>query len=282
MIGLEKNFDSHIHIYVLFELLSHLLDPSDPNFTNCKHAILAINYHCRDSSTSEVKFINDLNSELIRYFFEDHRNETNEVYDLCARICDYILNNKDDEHLEDIRTYLECFTSVVEDTENDFIEYYRLMIDKVDPSSTGWHLNQTDRNMRRRNLQFIESNEFRKILAREEVQRLSKYANSKPIEREIDSYTNYIIENYSFALLLKIEIMRRIIESGFDFTRRNRGNWFWDIELASCVCTNEKKQNISYIFVTSDRDVLEIANVNGFGDRIISKQKYFDLLQIKL
>lgn len=279
---LEKNIDSHIHIYVIFELLSHLSSPSDPSFNNCRNAILAINHHCRDSNTREFKYINDIDSELIKYFFNQERNETDEVYDKCSLICDYILSNHNDYYLEEIRPDLKIFTSVVFDIEKNFIRYYEALINEIDSSTKDWHLNKNDKLMRRRNLRFLNSIDFIKLLAREEVQRLSSITRKKITEEEVLRFAKFILENYKFPLLIKVEIIRRIIEIGYNLSKKDRSNWFWDIQIASCVTTNKYMNFIPYIFVTSDQGILKIADKNNLRDRVLSKKDYFKLLQIDL
>lgn len=279
-VGLKKNIDSHIHIYVIYELLSHLSSNSDPHFLNCKNAILAINHHCRDSKTKEFKYINDFDSELIKYFFNKNRDKTDEVYNICSKLCDYIIYNQNDYYLEDIRQELKAFTSTVADMKGDFINYYKSLIYKIDPSVIGWRLNKDDKSMRRKNLDFLKSDEFLNILAREEVHRLSKYANVNPTEKDILKFTKFINDNFSFPLFIKIEILRRINGSGLDLSKKNRGNWFWDIQIASCVYTDNNLNIIPYIFVTSDKGILKIAKKYGLNKRVISKQDYINLLQI--
>ena len=281
-VGIKNNIDSHIHIFVIFELLSHLSSIRDKHFENCKNAILAINYHCRDSISGKFKYVNDFDSELIDYFFEQNRNETNEVYDKCSKICDYILNNQNDVYLKGIGHDLQTFTSAVEDIENDFIEHYDTVISQIDPSVSDWHLNKNDKKMRRSNLQFLNSNEFLKILARNEVIRLANLVNVKISEDQTTEYAKFIIDNFVFPLVVRVEIIRRIIESGYDLSKNSRGNWVWDIQIASCVYTNKNKGIIPYIFVTSDKGILKIAEKYDLNKRIISKQDYVNLLHLTI
>jgi len=281
-VGLKKKIDSHIHIYVLFELLSHLSSDSDPNFLNCKNAILAIIHHCRDTKTKEFKFINDFDSELIKYFFNKNRDKTDEVYDICSKLCDYIFIYRDDHYLEGIRQDLKAFTSTVADIEGDFIYYYKSLINNIEPSVKDWQLNKDDKSMRRKNLRFLNSNEFLNILAKEEVIRLASLANVKITEEQIVKYTAFIIRYFLFPLVIKIEIIRRIIETGFNLSKENRSNWFWDIQLASCVYTNKNMNSIPYIFVTSDQGILKIAKKYDLNERVISKNDYLKLLQIDI
>lgn len=281
-IGLKKNIDSQVHIFVIYELLSHLSSDTDPNFKNCKNAILAINYHCRDPKDKKFKYINDIDSELIEYFFKQKRNETEEDYDICSRICDYILTNQDDVYLKSIRHYLNIFNSKVSEIENNFIDYYRKIIYKIDPSVNDWHLNKYDENMRRKNLRFLNSDEFIEILAKEEVLRLASYVDVKITKGQTAEFAKFIIDNFLFPLIIRVEIIRRITESGYDLSKENRSNWVWDIQLASCVYTNKNQDIIPYIFVTSDQGILKIAKKYDLDERVISKQAYFDILQIAI
>ncbi|GAI13891.1 unnamed protein product, partial [marine sediment metagenome] len=221
-------------------------------------------------------------SELIKYFFNQDRDATNEIYNKCSVICDYILSNHNDYYLEIIRPDLKLFTSTVADIEKNFIKYYETLINEIDPSTKDWHLNKNDKIMRRRNLQFLNSIEFIEILAREEVQRLSSIARVKITEEEILRFAKFILENFRFPLFIKVEIIRRIIESGYNLSKKYRSNWFWDIQIASCVTTNKDINFIPYIFVTSDQGILKISEKNNLRDSVISKQDYFKLLQIDL
>lgn len=281
-VGLKKKIDSHIHIYVIYELLTHLSSDSDPYFLNCKNAILAINHHCRDSKTKEFKYINDFDSELIKYFFNKNRDKTDEVYNICSKLCDYIFYNQNDYYLEDIRQELKAFTSTVADIEGDFINYYKSLIYKIDPSAIGWRLNKDDKSMRKKNLDFLKSDEFLNILAKEEVIRLASLANVNITEEQVARFTNFINDNFLFPLVIKVEIIRRITETGFNLSKKNNMNWFWDIQLASCVYTNKNMNSIPYIFVTSDQGILKIADKYDLNERVISKNDYIKLLQIDI
>ena len=190
-----------------------------------------------------------------------------ELYDLCTQLCGYIGENENDKLLKNIRDDLKGISRGMLDVEKEFIESYREFIEFLDPNTKDWQIYKNHKDFKKRNLGFLDSDEAIIQIAELEMERIAKLAGANASELEIKKNAQILIYNFRVHLILHKEILKRFIISGCDLSKKNRSNWFWDMQLVACVHTNSDREAL--VLVTSDKDILKAAEKSGNRDKVI-------------
>ncbi len=273
----KKSIKSYAHVYVIAELLSHLADPRDPHFNECKKSILFLWDHCTDQK-GKFNFITDYDSFFAKYYFNTNIRGSFESYDQFTQLCSYIYNNRDDHNLFDIRSDLLRISEAVDELEDKFIERNKKYIKYTDPNSQDWQLYKNEKDFRKRNLKYLSSQPAIDLIAKLEVRKIEKYAGQKLSPEDKNKFAKILKENFKLHFMMHINILKKTIISGCDFSKKKNANLFWDLEIASCVQTGNFRNPERFSLVTYDKAILEAAKDCVCRDRVLTFDEYNDYL----
>jgi hypothetical protein len=81
--------------------------------------------------------------------------------------------------------------------------------------------------------------------------------------------------------MMQINILKKIIISGCDFTKTKRSNWLWDLNIAACVQTGNSLNPERFSLITSDKDILIAASECKCRNRVFDFDEYFEFVYKK-
>jgi len=270
----SRSISAYSHLFVLSELLSHLANQSDPAFENCRCAIICVWNHCLEKDSGKIKFISDLDSMLAKRFLNVDIKGAEDSYEHISSLCKYINENDFDKNLDGIRAGLKLTEKFVVDEKNRFIDHYKRLIQFIDPNARNWRIYKDNKAIKKKNLNFLNSEMSYIELSKHEAQRIGNLANIKMTKKQIKELSEYIRKNFRLHLELKIEIIRRMIISGFDLSNKRRSNLYWDLHIAACVFKNSHPTQTELSLVTSDNEILKAARKIGYNKEVITLRDY--------
>ena len=186
----------------------------------------------------------------------------------------YIYNNQDDHDLFDIRLDLIRVSESVNTLEEKFIETFRNYIRHTDPNAQDWQLYKKDKKFRERNLKSLSSPETIDLIAELEVGKIANYAGVKLNSEDKTTYAKVIKENFNLHIIMRINILKKIIISGLDFAKKKNANLFWDMEIASCVQTGNFHNPDRFSLITNDKAILDAAMECNCRDKVLTLNEY--------
>jgi len=116
-------------------------------------------------------------------------------------------------------------------------------------------------------------------LAKAQLYKAALLTGTAVRNNEAERLSQLVLKEFKTALQLYNEILTRIVVSGCDIERKNRGNWVWDIQIAFSISPNATIENRPVRLVTSDGDIITAAHAVGASDAVLSLAQYQAVLE---
>lgn len=260
--------------FVMLELASHLADPTDPAYNNCLGSIIALSLHCAHQP-KQIAVLADSESQLCwalhRKVPATHQDTTEKL----CRLFNYISTHCSESDIAKIRNDLKEITGVVSDTEARFIsDMMQFTVQGFDPEATDWSPLRNDATLRKKVLTFIDSQDSLLALCRVHVFKSYFLLGESIDETQVDTLSKLLLMNFEAPFQLYREIVRRIIMTGCNLSKKNRANWVWDIQIAFTIGPNHNLNGLSVRLVTEDGDILEAAKKANCESMVCSLREY--------
>ena len=274
----RQDYVAYANLFVAAELLAHLSDPTDPNFNVCRKAVIAIWSHCQTSNGSSLMFMPDPEMQFAKKFYDVEDPCHRQFYENVSQICRYIYENDADNDLGSIRSELKKIKQVVDTTEDQFInDVFSYVLRSTNPNATNWQIFESDAAEKRRLLDYLNSSDSSIILAAAHVERFRNVAKVEDVPDGIRQKAQLIATHYPTALELYKEILRRIVTTGCDLTKKNRANWIWDMQIGFLAGGEIRGKVLA--LVTDDGDVLQAADASGTRSYVLKTKEFYQLLK---
>ena len=277
IIGVEerKGFRAFMAPVPWIELFCHLVDPADPAFDNCLHAVVGSFLHSRiDQRFSRGKLMPNWQLlaayALFHYDAPAHRQSLYALDDIAAAIN----ASPTKETVEGNRDSLERVKQFSD-------KHKALFMDSFREKQTEFHdFSQEQKKAIRKD---FAAREFEALLPclyfvlvqgaatagidlhsipyQEHWELLIRIAKLFPAPCYLHKY---ILEKLMEPCLVKIESNRRY-------------NWYWDYQLLFYISLQTQ-----LILVTGDKEMIDAAKEAGIGDRIFSLEQYVALLELNI
>lgn len=270
--------------FVMLELASHLSDPKDPAYENCKSGVSALSSHCARQVNQDVQIavLADSESQLCKMFHNAVPPTHAETTEKLCKLFKYIAADTSEASVDKIRNDLREISKVVASTESRFIsDMMKYTVQGFDPSATDWSSLKADPALRKKLLSFLDSSHSLQLLAKIHVIKSYLLLGKNAYGAPIDEMAKYFLERFETPLRLYNEIVRRIVMSGCDLTKKNRGNWIWDIQISFNVGTLHNLNGRNVRLITSDGDILDASQKANCGSVIYSLEEYTNKLDNK-
>lgn len=263
------------HPYVAAELLAHLADPNDRALTRCHNAIAALAHHC--GGDEGVRFIPPPELQLGRSYYgaEDERAE--QWLQRLGPFCMSIGQIDDPAEFSDaLREDLVGIANGVAKTEAQFIQdMFDHIVKAANPAATTWEMVE-NKETRRAILKLIDSDEALVFLARGEIGRVQKQLNAPETSEGLNEKAADLAHRFPVPLRFYREVVRRIVTTGSDLTKKKRANAIWDKEIAFYLGDTPVEGVGPVRLVTDDTMIVEIAGQAGVGGRVDRIGDYLD------
>ena len=272
----EQGDTSYAQLFVVCELLSHLADTGDPAFGDCRRAILGLWNHCLQESKEMLRFIPDPELQFAKEFYGETDEQYEELYNNVMYLCKEINERGGSEDLTDIRYGLRQISEAVEMSENNFVDdVLRQVVNHTDPDASNWHMFEDDEEAKNEILSFLSSEDSDVVIGISNALRFMNAAGvSGESSDEISAKGKYLAENYKVPIKLYKEILKRIVETGCDLTKKSRANWLWDMQISFFLEPNNHVQGEPLVLVTDDGDILDAADEAGASDFVMELSHY--------
>ncbi|WP_263785309.1 hypothetical protein [Salinibacter grassmerensis] len=272
----EQGDTSYAQLYVVCELLSHLADTSDPAFGDCRHAILGLWNHCLQESKEMMRFIPDPELQFAKEFYGEIDDQYGALYNNVMYLCKEVNERGESDELTDIRGNLSEVSRAIEMSEANFVDdVLRQVVNHTDPNASNWQIFEDDEEAKSEILSFLNSEDSDVIIGISNALRFRDAAGvGEESPDEIRAKGKYLAENYKVPMKMYKEILKRIVETGCDLTKKNRANWLWDMQISFFLGPNNHVQGEHLVLVTDDGDILDAADEAGASNYVMELSHY--------
>lgn len=277
LIDIENNQDIEAYMYpvVLLELYKHLAHPNDCAYENCKQSVVAAYLHTKFQDSDDFRILMDSESLLVKLLFNCKREDPEQMWNIVGTHAYQIYADPCERHLDTFRPNFRLFAEFVDKIESRFVNDMSTIVSALNPSAKDWHPLKEDDRKRTQILNYLKSDKSLLLFAEAQVYKACQLVKKDPESIDIHKYAERVKELFLTPLILYREIIKKIVISGCDLTRRNRGNWIWDIQILFGVGKGTLN-NKRLILVTTDGEMLDAAKRARLEDKVLRLKDYLD------
>jgi len=272
----KKEIEAYISPPVLLELFSHLANPNDRAYKNCKYSVIASYIHSKFQESDDYRILADSESTLAKLLFNYEDTALIQKWKVLGNYAYQIFINEDESNINKFRKYFELIAEYVGEVEEQFLsDIFNFVVLRLNPSAINWKPLINEKGKRKAFLNYLNSGNSISGLALMQVYKACNIAKIDPRKIKLDNYTDKAKNAFSAALTLFNEILKRIAESGCNLRNKNRRNWIWDIQILFSV-TNNTLNNKNVMLITTDRDMLKAAQDVRLGSNVLRLKEYLN------
>ncbi|HYN81704.1 MAG TPA: hypothetical protein VES88_09405 [Gemmatimonadaceae bacterium] len=142
-----------LHPFVILELVSHLADIQDPEWTDCRAALIVAWHHCQTESDEESKFlavINDSETAICRLAYQLDPPGHAAVSERLATLCKRVATSSPEEAKTLGHSDLVLWSNQAAEIENEFVsDMMQHIIREHIPDAVAWDALKRDPAKRR-------------------------------------------------------------------------------------------------------------------------------------
>lgn len=273
---------SYAQLFVACELLSHLADPGDPALDDCGRGILGLWNHCLQDGNEMIRFIPDPELQFAKEFYGETDEQYEYLYNNVMYLCKEVNASNLRDDLNDIRPDLGQIEKAVERSEKAFVDdVLKQVVQHTDPRGDDWRMFEKDKAARNEILTFLDNDESDIAIGVSNAIRFQRAAGvSDESVEDILAKGRYLADNYQVPIKLYKEILKRIVQTGCDLTKKNRANRLWDMQISFYLGPNNRVQGEQIVLVTDDGDIVKAAEEAGASRFVMSLSSYCGLLDL--
>lgn len=265
--------------YTALELIAHLADPADTSYLASRAAVRRLWDHCHrtlpDGSRS-LALCADSERLVAMNLLDITLDDRLPAMRLIAEICERVAISVSHDDLRDLQEGLSLIAEFVSAEERAFVQHlWERAVKGVDPSATSWHALEGNAAARKRVREFAASAEARVLLAKSLVASLGPQGQARMEDMDL---IQRVLDDFGTAITFENALLLKILNEGFDLTKKKRPNFFWDQQLAYNVGLSHSLDGLPVMIVTDDGFIRTAAVEAGHGDRVANLPEYLDFL----
>jgi len=266
----SRGIVSFANPYVIMELMGHLSDQTDPNFAECRSALVAL-YNLSSSNPHQIRILSDSETLILRALYGVTLPQTDATTQRLCVLALHIVENTPGAFAPQALAALQVITDHLSQVETQFVsDMWQFVVQSLNPSSIGWAPLENDSTARNQVLNVLHSVTMPQTIASAFVRKAMHQAHVVESPDEIAAKTLFVSSNFPASIRLYAEILERIVMTGCNLNRKKRPNWIWDIQIAMGVGQNIETVNKPLHLITTDGDIIAAANAADCGEFVHS------------
>lgn len=256
---------SYASALVLTELLTHLWDGTDPDYPQCRTAVETAHEHCRDAVENFVRLLADPDLLTTQYLYGKSPGQQVNVNQRISGVVRQVHDAKGGSFPDDVIDFCRTLHNHVTATEATFIADMENFVRLIDPTCSGWCPLQNDEAARRRLLLALKKDFTLDRFAEARVHVAQGLLGKTIGSGDMAGMIAAVKERSRVGLELQRAILKRIIETGCDLTKKARENWFWDMRISIAIGEELQGPGGRMVLITDDGAILTAAQEAGLS-----------------
>lgn len=277
----RKEITSFISHFVAMELLSHLSDPNDPHFEQCRAAATCIYEHNIIKSLNSIRFIADPTAHLTLILYNMESPSTADFTNRINELLHIVYQNKSSTSFSEIEADLKDLKKFIDEKEKEFInDMWNSVIKTVDPKATKWDTINKNKKLRKKVIKHLRSESSKKIIARTLIFRAMIALNKTEPPEKIEEKIQILMDNFRVQIEFYNQILEKILVHGTNVKKRSRRNWIWDLQIAFNVGEHHTIKDKKVYLITRDKEIISASKSSQLDKFILTPEKYLEILGV--
>jgi len=266
---------------VIWELASHVADASDPAYTHCLHAIVALGEHTRLAPGQGGGISIGLDSEWVvcdALFGRAPPGAESNVHTL-GQLAIHVRDHAPAITDAAVLSNLKVFAAEMTRRETAWLADMQKTLDELNaPSSATGGPEHADKKARAALLDFLGTNAFEYLWAVVGVLHYATLANAPINTLSLQSGVDTLRKDFSVPFHLILALLRNLIghtDLNLTSAKRKRGNFMWDAGIAYIIpVLTGSVPGAAVNVVTGDKAIVNAAQVAGASNVVVSLDDY--------
>ena len=262
---------------VVWELLAHLADPTDPGYTHCLHAVVALGEHTREPHTGGIAMTMDSEWVVCHCLFGKGPDgaEAN-VSNLAGTAC-YVRDHAPSIADQTAMANLQVFSREMGTRESSWLADVQDLLNQV--NLIGAHLPGQTKNK--------SAAQLRKLIARPQFEELwsmlgvARYAQLAGVTLdgdELEARAAFFQKEFSVPFRLITGLLSNMLnntKAKLSNPKRKRGNFMWDAGICYMIPgASSSSVTTPMRIVTADKAIVQAAEAAQCADKVIDLTTY--------
>lgn len=282
--ALEKANDitAMMHPIVIKELLYHVAGERDNMHKKALKALFAMFVHCGDSE--KFMMLADFDLQISNYYY-GVRDPNRERIDLqLGQIVAALATHGVEHVLQKYQFNLKQIREYIANTEAFFKAQLKAFLHKIDPAIDDWTVFAHDDSLRRRALAYFTSDDIENEIAIGYISLTHDHLLAGGLipgdtHAQILAKATHFKTVFKAPITLYKEVLKKFTQPDFDFEKKSRENFVWDIHLMFTLGNHVvSAANAGIVVVTTDGEIIQAAKNSGFHTKVYSFKEYVEVI----
>lgn len=274
----QRGITSYANPYVVMELASHLSDPTEPAFAECRAGLIALYEHCRVDSGDEIRLIADSESLIAHMLFGREPSGSADTTQALAKFTAMVASTPPGPLPPLMAQDSKTLADTLDAREAAFIADMKSVVNRLNPAASDWNPLGTDRASRDARLKDVRSPMMSWSIALGHVLKARTQLGMPIAAPTLKDETDAVLKTGSASIALYRDILDRLVTTGCDMTKKARQNWIWDMQIAFAIGQDIGDPPKPLVLVTGDGAILDAAKASGLGTFVCRLPEYLALL----
>lgn len=273
----KKNHVTILSPVVFFELMSHLADETDKNYSICHKSLIGAYIHCMGID-GNPRILLDFEAHLAELLYDFKYTEAYELANKWAKIlCGIYVDKTGSFLIDNIQVFKDVMTFISTE-ETRFIKNMKENV--ITPIFDS--IKEDKETFINSFKSFVEKGELKRIIAFSQFVKTVNIIGKdlKDINNdEQKSKTDYIENNFGTPISLYTNLILTVVDSNgqLNIEKNKRPNLIWDFQVSFCAGRHEVNGS-PITLVTDDIAIIKAAKDAGCSDSVLKLEDYLKLL----
>jgi hypothetical protein len=280
-----KGYEGLASPNVMWELLAHLCDPSDPSRDASVRAVTLLAVHCRvRGGYGGLNVAAPFEGEICRLLFNREIAGLEDLVLGFGEVCDHVADlymataSESTAASACVTNSAETLATRLAHGENQFKDMFKSDVLTVDPTGGGTRITKHAPYEVSDILKDIRSESMLPNLALKFVMGMAQTLGEQLTDEQARRYATQMAQLFPVPLEIFRELWEQVAMNEFDIDhpKKQRGNFHWDISIAAIASGTICGQPV--LLVTSDQAMIRACGRAGYGDSVLETAAYRDLI----
>jgi hypothetical protein len=266
-----------MHPLVVLELAAHLANLEDPEWADCRAALIVAWEHCATEPPEGgrvLAMMNDSETALCRLTYQRDPDGHAAVSERLATLCRRIATSDPEIARTNGHDELLWWAKHCKDIEDEFVADVMGIVRGHVPTAATFDALKRDSAARADALAIVDSPDFVSEMAAANVRKARRLLGMDPNSEPSPESVALVASAFRAPLELYRAVLRRVVLDGVDVSRTKYRNWIWDLHIAFSIGDFTVFGGRSIRFVSNDKMILEAAASVALGDVVCSFEDY--------
>lgn len=273
----ERGYQALLQPLIVMELASRLTAGGAQTQRVVRSSLVAAALHTelQPAGIKQIGALADPESLVAKAVFGQGIENNRQVTEMLLTLCRHVEERREGPLDPEVEALASGLKDHVASAEAGFAaDMFAYLVQPFSAGVSTWAEVEKNPGLAQPALKFLRGPEAKNLFAGALIRKVADLINRRPSDAEVAAAAAWLGDRMGVAAALYNDICHRIIVQGCRLTKKNRVNWFWDLNLALCIGDSHSIAGLPVTLVTTDQDIVEAAQSAGARGSVMTFVEY--------